>query len=90
VGDRERQNRTFIRKLVLLRDTEGQGETPGYGQIAVKPVGLRAAALRAGSRKRLRVRPRVALLSMLRRSRLVLKGCRFKVMFSVDAALLPR
>jgi hypothetical protein len=36
VGDRERQNRAFIRKLVLLRDTEGQGETASCGQIAVK------------------------------------------------------
>ena len=30
--DRERQNSAFIRNLVLLRDTERQGETPGCGQ----------------------------------------------------------
>ncbi len=33
VGDRERQNSAFISNLCLL---EGQGETPGCGQIAVK------------------------------------------------------
>jgi hypothetical protein len=36
VGDRERQNRVIIKNLGLLRDTEGQGETPDCGQIAVK------------------------------------------------------
>src|ERR671920_721647 len=30
--DRGRQNSAFIRNLVLLRDTEGQEETPGCGQ----------------------------------------------------------
>ena len=28
----------LMRDLVLLRNTEGQGETPGCGQIAVKPI----------------------------------------------------
>jgi hypothetical protein len=36
VGDRERQNRASKKNLVLLRDTEGQGETPDCGQIAVR------------------------------------------------------
>jgi hypothetical protein len=39
VGDKERQNSAFIRNLVLLRGTEGQGETRGCGQIAVKDLG---------------------------------------------------
>jgi hypothetical protein len=40
VGDRERQKRALIENLVLLRATEGQGETPGCGQIAVKNLEL--------------------------------------------------
>jgi hypothetical protein len=48
VGDRARQNRAFIGNLGRLRDTEGQGETPSCGQIAVKTWGS-AAGLRAGS-----------------------------------------
>ena len=40
MGDRERQKRALIENLVLLRDTEGQGETPGCGQIAVKNLEL--------------------------------------------------
>ena len=52
VGDRERQNSAFIRDLSLLSDTEGQGETPGYGQIAVKTCDS-ADGLKAGSRRRL-------------------------------------
>ena len=36
MGDRERQNSAFFGNLGILRDTEGQGETPGCGQIAVK------------------------------------------------------
>ena len=34
--DRARQYPALIGNLGLLRDTEGQGETPGCGQIAVK------------------------------------------------------
>jgi hypothetical protein len=40
LGDRERQNRTFIEYLGLFRDTEGQGETPDCGQIAVRNLEL--------------------------------------------------
>jgi len=36
VGDRERQNRAFIRDSALLDGQGGQGETPDCGQIAVK------------------------------------------------------
>ena len=47
--DRGRQNR-FLSGVSLTRtDTEGQGETLGCGQIAVKTWDL-AAGLRAGSR----------------------------------------
>jgi hypothetical protein len=49
MGDRERQNRAFIRKLVLLRDTEGQRETPGCGQIAVKICVLQTSRSDTGS-----------------------------------------
>jgi hypothetical protein len=34
--DTERQNRAFIRDPGSRGDREGQGETPGCGQIAVK------------------------------------------------------
>jgi hypothetical protein len=52
VGDRERQNSAFFGNLGILRDTEGQGETPGCGQIAVKTcqpgvkIGLRPSVVR--------------------------------------------
>jgi hypothetical protein len=40
----------FIENLGLLRDTEGQGETPGCGQIAVKTWDS-VVGIRAGSRQ---------------------------------------